>query len=110
MIRLTQQELPHIGSSYNFVGADHGEVAMSAFLFRGRTGTGPGPRRDADDDVQVVQSGRGLWVVNDEEFEAGAGEILVIKAGEIHSFRCIGPEPLVQLDVHLSARFIQETL
>jgi hypothetical protein len=34
----------------------------------------------------------------------------VIKAGEIHSFRCIGDEPLIQLDIHLSARFIQENL
>lgn len=35
---------------------------------------------------------------------------LVIKAGEVHSFRCIGDSPLVQLDVHLSPRFIQENL
>ena len=48
--------------------------------------------------------------MNGEEFEAGAGDILVIKAGEIHSFRCIGEERLVQLDVHLSPRFIQENL
>ena len=40
----------------------------------------------------------------------GAGDILVIKAGEVHSFRCIGEEPLVQLDVHLSPRFVQENL
>jgi hypothetical protein len=31
-----------------------------------------------------------------------------VKAGEIHSFTCIGDEPLVQVDVHLSPRFIQE--
>ncbi len=43
-------------------------------------------------------------------FEAGAGDILVIKAGEIHGFRCIGEGPLVQVDVHLSPHFIQENL
>jgi quercetin dioxygenase-like cupin family protein len=48
--------------------------------------------------------------VNDEKFEAAAGDILVIKAGEVHSFRCIGDSPLVQLDVHLSPTFIQENL
>lgn len=42
------------------------------------------------------------------EFEAGAGDILVIKASEVHSFNCIGSEPLVPLDVHLSDLFIQE--
>jgi mannose-6-phosphate isomerase-like protein (cupin superfamily) len=57
-----------------------------------------------------VQEGRGRWVVNGEEFEASAGDILVIKAGEIHSFKNIGDTPLVQLDVHLSPRFIQDNL
>ena len=41
---------------------------------------------------------------------AVTGDILVIKAGEIHGFTCIGDAPLVQLDVHVSPRFIQETL
>ena len=36
--------------------------------------------------------------------------ILVIKAGEVHSFRCIGDGPLVQVDVHVSPRFIRENL
>jgi len=40
----------------------------------------------------------------------GAGDILVIKAGEVHSFKNIGDTPLVQLDVHLSPQFIQENL
>jgi mannose-6-phosphate isomerase-like protein (cupin superfamily) len=51
-----------------------------------------------------------LWVVNDVEFEGGAGDIFVIKAGEIHSFRNIADEPLIQLDVHLSPQFIQENI
>ncbi len=57
-----------------------------------------------------MREGRGLWTVEEEEFEAGAGDILVIKAGEVHGFRCIGKGPLVQVDVHLSPRFIQENL
>lgn len=48
--------------------------------------------------------------MNGEVFEAGAGDILVIKAGEIQSFKCIGDAPLVQLDVHLSPRFVRENL
>ncbi len=48
--------------------------------------------------------------MNGEQFEAGAGDILVIKAGEIHGFKNIGDGPLVQLDVHLSPTFIQENL
>ena len=110
MLRLKQHELPHRGSSHNFVGAENGDVNMSAFLFNGLPGSGPGPHRHPYDEVQFIQSGRGLWTVDGREFEAGAGDIVVIKAGEIHSFQCIGPDPLVQLDVHLSPRFIQENL
>jgi mannose-6-phosphate isomerase-like protein (cupin superfamily) len=60
--------------------------------------------------VQFIQQGRGRYKVNDEEFEAGAGDILVIKAAEVHSFRAIGDGALVQVDVHVSPRFIQENL
>ena len=48
--------------------------------------------------------------MNGEEFEVSAGDILVIKAGEVHGFKCIGDQNLVQVDVHLSPRFIQENL
>jgi quercetin dioxygenase-like cupin family protein len=110
MYRVRQADLPVRGSSPWFVGADRGNVGMSAFLFHGLPGAGPGPHRHPYDEIQFIQEGRGLWTVNGAEFEAGAGDILVVKAGEIHSFRNIGDGPLVQLDVHLSPRFIQENL
>ena len=110
MHRVRQDELPFVGSSHQFVGAEHGDVNVSVFLLNAQPGRGPGPHSHPYDEVQFVREGRGLWNVNGQEFEAGAGDILVIKAGEIHSFRCIGDAPLVQVDVHLSPRFIQENL
>ncbi len=110
MHRVRQEDLPFRGMSHNFVGADQGEVNVSVYLVHAPPGRGPGPHRHPYDEVQFVQQGRGLWTVNGQEFEAGAGDILVVKAGEIHSFTCIGDAPLVQLDVHLSPRFIQENL
>src|SRR5262249_39539760 len=70
----------------------------------------PKPHPHPYDEIQFIQRGRGRYVVNGETFEAGAGDVLVIKAGEVHSFTSIGDEPLVQMDVHLSPRFIQENL
>jgi quercetin dioxygenase-like cupin family protein len=87
MYRVREQDLPFQGSSYRFVGADNGDVNVSVFLLRALPGRGPGPHRHPYDEVQFVREGRGRWIVNGEEFEAGAGDILVIKAGEIHSFR-----------------------
>ena len=108
MHRVRREDLPYRGSSFNFVGADQGDVSISVFLFSGRPGSGPGPHRHPYDEVQFVSEGRGRYVVEGTEFEAGAGDILVIKAGEVHSFKCIGDVPLVQLDVHLSPKFIQD--
>ena len=110
MHRTRQQDLPHRGSSHHFVGAKHGDTGISVFLFNGMPGSGPGPHRHPYDEVQFIREGRGHYVVDGREFEAGAGDILVIKAGEVHSFTCIGDGPLVQLDVHLSPTFIQENL
>jgi quercetin dioxygenase-like cupin family protein len=110
MHRVRQQDLPFQGSSHHFVGADQGNVGISVFLLNALPGRGPGPHRHPYDEVQFIREGRALYNVNGHEFEAGAGDILVIKAGEIHSFKCIGEGPLVQVDVHLSPRFIQENL
>ena len=110
MYRVRQEDLPFKGSSYNFVGADNGDVQISAFLLSAQPGRGPGAHRHPYDEVQFIREGRGRYTVNGEEFEAGAGDILVIKAGEVHGFKCIGDAPLVQVDVHLSPRFIQENL
>lgn len=110
MYRVRQEDLPFRGSSHNFVGADNGDVAISVFLLNAPPGRGPGPHRHPYDEVQFIREGRARYVVDGREFEAGAGDILVIKAGEVHSFKCIGEERLVQLDVHLSPRFIQENL
>lgn len=110
MLRTHQDQLPYRGSSHQFIGAMQGGVEISAFLFHGLPGSGPGPHRHPYDEVQFIREGRGRWVVNGEEFEAGAGDILVIKAGEVHGFTAIGDSPLVQVDVHLSPVFIQENL
>ena len=107
MLRVRREDLPFRGSSHHFVGADQGDVNVSVFLFRGPPGSGPKPHVHPYDEIQFIQEGKGLWTVNGEEFEAGAGDILVIKAGEVHGFTCIGERPLVQLDVHLSPCFIQ---
>lgn len=110
MYRVRQEDLPFQGLSHQFVGADNGGVGISAFLLRAGAGEGPGPHRHPYDEVQFIREGRALYVVEGREFEAGAGDILVIKAGEVHSFRCIGEGPLVEVDVHLGPRFIQENL
>lgn len=109
MHRTRQDDLPFRGSSHHFVG-ERNDTNVSVFLFNGAPGSGPGPHRHPYDEIQFIREGRGRYIVNGQEFEAGPGDILVIKAGEVHQFTCIGDAPLVQVDVHLSPRFIQENL
>jgi quercetin dioxygenase-like cupin family protein len=110
MVHVRQQDLPFVGSSHQFVGAEHGDVNVSVFLLRALPGAGPSAHRHPYDEIQFVREGRGLWTVNGRSFEGATDDIFVIKAGEIHSFKAIGDEPLIQLDVHLGPRFIQENL
>lgn len=105
-----EKDLPFKGMSYNFVGQDQGLVAISAFLVHAPPGRGPVPHRHPYDEVAFVREGRVRWNVDGVEREAGPGDILVVKAGEVHSFVNIGDGTLVQLDIHLSPTFVQENL
>jgi len=44
MHHVRQENLPFIGSSHQFVGADQGGAGVSVFLFQGKPGAGPGPQ------------------------------------------------------------------
>ena len=85
-------------------------LAFPCSFFKATRVPDQGPHHHPYDEIQFIREGRGVWTVNGSTFEGGAGDIFVIKAGEIHSFKVIGNSPLVQLDAHLSPRFIQENL
>ena len=110
MYRIRVEDLPKTPLSRAFVGAERGDVGISAYLVRAPPGRGPRPHRHPYDKVAFVQQGRARWIVDGVEQLAGPGDILVVKAGEIHSFQALGEESLVQLDIHLGPRFIQEDM
>ena len=90
MFHVRQENLPFVGSSHEFVGAEQGNTGVSVFLFHGKPGSGPGPHRHPYDEIQFIREGRGVWTVSGKTFEGSAGDIFVIKAGEIHSFKAVG--------------------
>ena len=51
MHHVRQENLPFVGSSHKFVGAEQGDTGVSVFLFHGKPGpggkpgSGPGPHR-----------------------------------------------------------------
>jgi mannose-6-phosphate isomerase-like protein (cupin superfamily) len=90
MHHVRKENLPFVGSSHEFVGAQQGNTGVSVFLFHGKPGSGPGPHRHPYDEVQFIQEGHGIWTVDGKTFEGSAGDIFIIKAGEVHSFKATG--------------------
>lgn len=110
MHAMRKEDLPFVGSSYQFVGADQGNVEMSFFLVEAKPGRGAPLHRHKYDEVLMVLEGRGRVVVGEETRETAAGEIVVVKAGTPHGFINIGNGLLRQVDIHVSPRFEQENL
>lgn len=69
MHHVRQENLPFVGSSHEFVGAEQGDANVSVFLFHGKPGSGPGPHRHPYDEIQFIREGRGVWTVNGKTFE-----------------------------------------
>ncbi len=103
-------ELPFKGVSRQFVGEENGDVGISIYLVDAPKDAGPGLHTHPYDEVILVRRGAALYTVDGVEYEAEAGDIIVVKAGEVHGFRSIGDEPLVQVDIHLGSRFGQHDL
>ncbi len=101
-----QSQLPFVGMSHEFVGAEHSSVDISFFLVT-TTESGRSIRlhkHDYDEIVYVI-AGRSKWTVGDDEREASAGDVLIVKAGEPHKFMNVGEETLRQIDIHLNPTF-----
>lgn len=110
MYAIRREDLPFAGSSFQFAGADHGDVGVSFYLVDAQPGRGAPLHRHTYDEVLMVEEGRGRLVVGEEVREVGAGEIAVVKAGTPHGFVNIGTGVLRQVDIHVSPRFGQENL
>jgi mannose-6-phosphate isomerase-like protein (cupin superfamily) len=105
MYAINQSQLPFVGMSREFVGMDHGGVGISFFLVIGEPGRGTRLHKHDYDEIVYIIEGRSSWKVGDEEREATAGDVLLVRAGEAHKFVNSGDGPLRQFDIHLNPTF-----
>lgn len=110
MHAIRKEDLPFVGSSYQFAGADQGDVGISIFLVEAKPGRGAPLHRHKYDEVLMALEGRGRVMVGEETRETGPGEMVVVKAGTPHGFVNIGEGVLRQVDIHVNPRFEQENL
>ena len=108
MHAVRKEDLPLVGISYNFVGADQGDVAISMFLVEAPPGRGAPLHTHDYDEIVLVQEGQSRFVIGDVIREARTGDILVVKKRTPHGFTNAGSGVLKQLDIHVSPRFKQE--
>ncbi len=102
---INQSQLPFVGMSYEFIGADHGGAGISFFLVIGEPGRGTRLHKHDYDEIVYVIAGRARWIVGNEERDAVAGDVLVVKAGEPHKFISADDNPVRQIDIHLNRTF-----
>ena len=105
-----KEQLPLIGTSYNFVGAEQGDVAISMFLVEAKTGRGAPLHCHEYDEIVLIQEGKSRFVIGDQIRDTTPGDIIVVKAGTAHGFVNNGEGILKQIDIHLSPRFAQNNL
>jgi quercetin dioxygenase-like cupin family protein len=110
IIRL--DELPPSTIAREFVGADHGGVGICAIFVEAPPGAGPSLHRHPYPEIVITQEGTATFLVGEEgePRAVGAGEMVVIPAGQWHAFVNSGDGPLRQVDIHVSASFDTEWL
>jgi mannose-6-phosphate isomerase-like protein (cupin superfamily) len=107
---IKQDDIPFSVFSREFVGADHGGVGVSFLLVDAEPGRGPRLHKHDYDEVFIVQEGGATMTIGDEQHEVGAGDIVVVPAGQPHAFVNSGSGRLRQVDIHVNPRFATEWL
>jgi quercetin dioxygenase-like cupin family protein len=110
MYVVNQTDLPPTNIAREFVGDDHGGVGISFFLVDAPPGTGPSLHRHPYAEVFIVQDGEVTVTDGDNERVVGAGNVIVVPAGEPHGFKNDGDGPLRLLAISVNPRFETEWL
>jgi mannose-6-phosphate isomerase-like protein (cupin superfamily) len=100
---------PLPSGAIRFEGEGHGS-GISFFLVDAEPGGGPGLHRHPYSETWIVRAGRGLFVAEGEELEAGPGDIVVVGPDTPHKFTSLGPGRLEMTCIHDSPAMIQEEL
>lgn len=85
-------------------------LGTSSFVLFARfeaVGSGPVLHVHPYDEIFVVKSGRAIFTVGEETFEAEEGDVAIAPANTPHKFKNLGPGPLHTMDIHLNDEWIQ---
>ena len=107
---IRQEDLPpNSNATVEFQGEPY-DAGISFLLVDNEPGRGPGLHRHPYPETWVVRAGRALITADEEEIEAGAGDVVVVEANTPHAFRNLGPGRLEIVCIHAANRMATEWL
>lgn len=95
-------QLVHVDSAKGFevLASTKRSQAAAMTLAPGRSTGGPNNRHARSDQWLYVISGEGRAILDGEEHELDAGDLLLIEAGEAHEIANTGERPLQTLNIY----------
>jgi mannose-6-phosphate isomerase-like protein (cupin superfamily) len=93
----------------NLVGREHG-LPIAVIFNDSEPGHGPRSHRHPYDEIFIVEDGEATFTIDGEQVQAGAGDILVARAGQAHGFVNSGTARLWSVNIHMSPTFETEWL
>lgn len=107
---IRQEDLPPSSNrTVEFQGEAY-DAGISVLLVDNEPGQGPRLHRHPYPETWVVRAGRALITADEEEIEAGPGDVVVVEANTPHRFRNLGPGRLEIVCIHADGRMITEWL
>ena len=102
-LELLDRKVTRDGGALRYLeGAAYG-LATSLFRSEIVPGSGPEPHTHAYNEIFVIEAGQGRYRVGTESIDAGAGDIVIVPAGQPHEFVNIGPASLRHVAIHENA-------
>ncbi len=93
------------GNAAQLEGEEHG-AGISLFVVDSPPGAGPAVHRHPYEEVFVVHEGQARFFVDEEELDAGAGDVVIVPAEAAHRFVNGGAGRLKLVAIHESPRLV----
>ena len=98
--------LPTSGNfSSELEGKDHGRPGVSLILVEAAPGRGPSLHTHDYAELMIILEGTATFADGEESREITAGNVVIIPAGQPHSFTNTGSGVLKQVDIHVADAF-----
>lgn len=109
-VLVNRDELPYDGNTYEFQGIQHQDTNVSFIWVDMPPGGAIRLHKHPYEEIFIIQEGVATFTVDPVTLEARAGQVILVPADVPHKFMNLSNEPLKQIDIHVSKRFVTHWL